>query len=177
MNKHSLWFAATAIAAVVHIRSNPEDLLDPLSIPLSSFRQQGGESLELREISLLLGRKKAVVIKEWDYVVQDCSEVVDLVIPDPIVSPSHRPALEVPLELRENHFVALGYVEAQGDFPGHPVIAPRSKADIEASFTIREASQVVADVVRHSLGIEHHRAFPADFPHRSHCHCHRCRGE
>src|SRR6266540_7496775 len=95
------------------------------------------------------------MIEERNHILVDGGEVVDLIVPDTITPLSHRPAAEVPLELREDDLIALGDVETEGYFPRCPIVAPRTERDIETPLAIREASQVVPDVARHRRGIEH----------------------
>src|SRR6266540_3424247 len=95
------------------------------------------------------------MIEERNHILVDGGEVVDLIVPDTITPLSHRSAAEVPLELREDDLIALGDVEAEGNLPWHPVIAPRAEGNVEAALPIREASQVASDVSRYQPGIKH----------------------
>src|SRR5206468_1508259 len=138
----------TAVAAVIHVRTNLQDLLDPFAIEVPSFRHQRHESSELREVSLLLGGQESERLKERDHASSNCREVIHLEVPHSISPLPHRPTPEVSLELGENDLVALGDVEAEGDLPRHSVVASRPEGDIEAPLAIRKASQVVPDFDR-----------------------------
>ena len=111
--------------------------------------------LELREIALLLRGQKSKVIEERNHVLDDCREVVDLEIPDSISPLPHRPASEIPLELREDHLIPLRDVETQRHFPWIPVVVSRTEGHVEATFSIRETGQVVSDRNRNRAWIEH----------------------
>jgi hypothetical protein len=62
----------------------------------------------------------------------------------------------VPLEQRQDDFISLGDVETEGDFPRKLIIAPRTERHVEASFSIGETGQVMADVHRDLAHIELH---------------------
>src|SRR3989442_10316511 len=141
------------VSAVVHVRPNPKDLCDPIPIHRRPFGQQERKSLEFREIALLLCRKEAKMIEKRDYVFPQGREVVDLVVPDSVVPLAHRPTSEVPFELREDYLITLGDVEAQGNFPRCPIVAPRPERDVETALAVREAGQVVPNVARHRPGV------------------------
>src|SRR5271156_554095 len=110
---------------------------------------------ELREITLLLRRQEMKAAKKRNHVVHNRLEIVHLVIPDAVLALAHRPAFQIPLELRQNDRIALRDVKAERHFPWQRVVLPRSETYIEASFPIREAGQVAADLQRNTLYVQH----------------------
>ena len=122
---------------------------------MSAFPDQLGELLELRKVTLLLGREEPEPLKERDHVLYDGHEVVDLVVPHPIVSLPHCPALEVTLELRQDHRIPLRDVEAERDLPRSLVVVPRTERHVEAPFAVGKPCEVVTDVRRDLVDIEH----------------------
>src|ERR1700693_1131945 len=143
--------AVPSVAAVVHVAS---DLEDPsytrlrLMLPIG---QDTRELLELREVTLFLGRKKTEQFEDWDNVADDRIEVIHLVVPDAITSLPHRAAFKKLLEEAQNHEIPLRNVEAQRNRPRHLGVAPGAKRNVEAAFSIHETGQIPADFRRDAL--------------------------
>src|SRR5271165_2681098 len=110
---------------------------------------------ELREITLLLRRQEMKSVKKRNHVVQNGLEIVHLVVPDAVLALAHRPAFQMPLEQRQNDGIALRDVEAERYFPWQRVVLSGPEAHLEASFPIREASQVAADFRWNTLYVQH----------------------
>src|SRR5262245_43862040 len=137
---------------------------------MSTLSDDFGGLLEVGEVAFLLRGEKPKPLKERDHVLDDGHEVVDLVIPDPIVSLPHRPATEVTLEQRQDHLIALRDVEAERDLPRSLVVVPRTERHVEAPFTVGKTSEVITDVRWDLAYVEHQvQAFPADYPHLTDC--------
>ena len=115
---------------------------------MSTFLQQPRELLEFAEVALLFLRQKAEAIEKRNDILDDCGEVVDLVVPDTVLPPSQRSALQMSLEQGQNDLVTLRYVEAQRHFPRLRVVLALSKRHVETALAVGEASQVVADRLR-----------------------------
>src|SRR5208282_2139186 len=110
---------------------------------------------ELREIAFLFRRQEMKAAKKRNHVVHNGLEIVHLVVPDAVLALAHRPAFQMPLEQRQHHGIALRDVKAERHFPWQRVVLPGSKTYIEASFPIREAGQIAADLQRNTLYVQH----------------------
>src|SRR5262245_50629410 len=150
-----IFVRVSALTFVVHVPPDPHDFLHAVATMVATFLDQLGELLELREVAPLLGREEPKPLKERNHVLDDGHEIVHLVVPNPIVSLPHRPALEVTLELRQDHRIAMRDVEAERDLPRSPVVVPRTERNIEAPFAVGEPCKVVTDIRRDLVDLEH----------------------
>src|SRR3970282_2709589 len=122
---------------------------------MPTFRYEPRDLLELGKIALLLRRQKDEAIEKRNHVFRYCGEIIDFVIPDTVLPLPQRSAFQMPLEQSQYDLVALRHIETQRHFPRHRVIVALTKRHVETAFTIREASQVMADPLRDSPNVQH----------------------
>src|SRR5919108_5162566 len=103
----------STLSPIVHIVSDVQNLFDSFSCSMFPAANDLGDLLELRKIAFLLCGKKMETFKKRNYVFQDRSEVIHLVVPDSILALPHRAALQVALEERQNHWITLRDIEAK----------------------------------------------------------------
>ena len=73
-----------ALAAIVHSISNLENLTNAVFCQMRASLHQRHNLLELRKVSLLLGREKREPFEERDHVLDDRVDIRHFVIPDAI---------------------------------------------------------------------------------------------
>ena len=104
---------------------------------------EGHNLLELAEVSLLLGGQERKPLEERYHVLSKSRQVGGLVVPHSVRPASKSAASQVTLEEGQYDPVLLRHVEAERDLPRNRVILSRSERDIETSFSIRKARQVI----------------------------------
>jgi hypothetical protein len=122
-----------------------------MASPSQDFR----DLLELRKVASLSRGEEMESVEEWNHVLQNRSQVVNLVVPDPVLALAHRATLEVALEQRKDHWIPLRDVEAQRDFPRALVVFAGPEGNVEAPLGIGEASQVPRDLGRDLMDVQH----------------------
>src|SRR5215210_1171885 len=138
--------SVATLAAVVHVFPDLEYLTDTVWVQMRTLPYEGNDLLELAEVPLLFRRQEREPFKERDHVLRDSVEVGDFVVPHTVRSAPERSASQMSLEESEDHTILLRNVEAQRDLPRHRVILSRSKRDVEATFSVCKAREVVTDL-------------------------------
>ena len=134
----------TTLAAIIHVFANLKNLLNSVHSQMSTFFHQRHDLLEFCEVSFLLGREEWKPFKERNHIFYDSVEVRHLKIPNAVWSATKRSAAKISFEESEYHSIFLGYVKADGDLPRNRIVLAGPKGNVEASFTIGKARQVIA---------------------------------
>ena len=152
----NLLLRISPLSTVIHISTDPEDLSKALNGHVPTFLDDAGDLLKLSEVALLLRRQEPEPFEERDDILDDGVEVVDLIVPNAIVSLSERATSQVALEQSQDDPFPLRDIEAQRDLPRHPIVGPRSEHDVETPLAVGETGKVIADVRRNFSDVEGH---------------------
>src|SRR5579863_4756966 len=135
----NLLIGILALTAVVHVPPDGQDPLHTFPGVVLTLAYQFGKLFELGEIAFLLRREEVETLEERYDVLKNGKEMVHFVVPNPVPPLPHRTAGQMIFELRQDHRIPLGDVEAERNLPGKRVAASRPKRHVEASLTVGKA--------------------------------------
>ena len=130
-------------ATIVHTFTDLEYLPNTVSLQMLTLSYESDYLLELTEVSLLLGREKRKPLEERYHVLCESHQVRGFVVPHPVRPASKGAAPQVSLEEGQYDPILLRNVEAERDLPRNGIILSRTERDVETSFSIRKARQVI----------------------------------